>query len=356
MSIARKFLHTALPGRVVFGSGLRRSAAEELARLGCSHGIVVSGPNGAAAAHAVHDQLGPQAAGIFTGAAMHTPVEVTERALSEVRASGADALIALGGGSAIGLAKAIALRTNLPQIVIPTTYAGSEMTPILGETSGGRKTTIRDLRVLPEVVIYDVELTYSLSAALSATSGMNAMAHAVEALYAKDASPVISMMATEAIRVMARALPGIAADTLDESARSDALYGAWLCGSVLGSVGMALHHKLCHVLGGSFNMPHAETHTVLLPHTAAFNAVAVPQTLAPVASLLDSSAPGLGLYNLARRIGAPLTLKELGLPEAALDRAAAIAMEQPYWNPRPLSRDGIRALLDHAWHGRPPAT
>ena len=152
------------------------------------------------------------------------------------------------------------------------------------------------------------------------------------------------------------AAPRGAADTLDESARSDALYGAWLCGSVLGSVGMALHHKLCHVLGGSFNMPHAETHTVLLPHTAAFNAVAVPQTLAPVASLLDSSAPGLGLYNLARRIGAPLTLKELGLPEAALDRAAAIAMEQPYWNPRPLSRDGIRALLDHAWHGRPPAT
>jgi maleylacetate reductase len=355
MSASRSFVHTALPGRVIFGPGTRAQVAEELARLQCSRAFILSGPHGAADARALHDQLGAQAVGIFTDAVMHTPVEVTERALQEVCARGTDALIALGGGSTTGLGKAIALRTDLPQIVIPTTYAGSEMTTILGETAGGRKTTVRDLKVLPEVVIYDVELTYSLSPALSAASGMNAIAHAVEALYAKDGSPIVSIMATEAIDALARALPAIKANPRDEAARSDALYGAWLCGTVLGSVGMALHHKLCHVLGGSFNMPHAETHTVLLPHATAFNAEAVPDKLAPVATLLGSAGPGQGLYDLAKRIGAPTSLKELGLPQDALDRAADIAMEQPYWNPRPLTRDGIRALFDDAWHGRRPS-
>jgi len=354
MPASRSFVHTALPGRVIFGPGARGKAAEELAHLQASRAFVLCGPHGAADAQALHDRLGPQAVGLFTGAVMHTPVEVTERALQEVRTSRADALIGLGGGSTTGLGKAIALRTDLPQIVIPTTYAGSEMTPILGETASGRKTTQRDLKVLPEVVIYDVELTYSLSPALSATSGMNAIAHAVEALYAKDASPIITIMATEAIGAMARALPAIAAKPRDEEARSDALYGAWLCGSVLASVGMALHHKLCHVLGGSFNMPHAETHTVLLPHATAFNAEAVPEKLAPVARLLGTVGPGEGLYDLEKRIGAPTSLKDLGLPQDALDRAADIAMEQPYWNPRPLTREGIRALLDDAWHGRRP--
>ena len=354
MSASRSFVHTALPGRVIFGAGARAQAADELARLQASRAFILTGPHGAADAQALHDRLGPQGVGLFTGAVMHTPVEVTERALQAVRASGADALIALGGGSTTGLGKAIALRTDLPQIVIPTTYAGSEMTPILGETAGGRKTTVRDFKVLPEVVIYDVELTYSLSAALAATSGMNAIAHAVEALYAKDASPIITIMAREAIGALARALPAIAAKPRDEEARSDALYGAWLCGSVLGSVGMALHHKLCHVLGGSFNMPHAETHTVLLPHATAFNAEAVPDQLAPVAQMLGADGPGQGLYDLEKRINAPTSLKELGLPQDALDRAADIAMEQPYWNPRPLTRYGIRALLDDAWHGRRP--
>jgi maleylacetate reductase len=354
MSASRSFVHTALPGRVIFGAGARAQAADELARLPARRAFILSGPHGAADAQALHERLGPQAAGLFTGAVMHTPVEVTERALQAVRASGADALIALGGGSTTGLGKAVALRTDLPQIVIPTTYAGSEMTPILGETAGGRKTTVRDLKVLPEVVIYDVELTLSLSPALSATSGMNAIAHAVEALYAKDASPIITIMASEAIGALARALPVIAAKPRDEEARSDALYGAWLCGSVLASVGMALHHKLCHVLGGSFNMPHAETHTVLLPHATAFNAEAVPEKLAPVARLLSAAGPGQGLYDLEKRINAPTSLKELGLLQEALDRAADIAMEQPYWNPRPLTREGIRALLDDAWHGRRP--
>lgn len=354
MCSSRSFVYTALPSRVIFGAGARESVVEELERLRCKRVFLLSGPQGADDAGKLQELLGSRAIGRFAGAVMHTPLEVTEYALQAVHAQRADVLIALGGGSATGLSKAIALRTDLPQIVIPTTYAGSEMTPILGETAAGRKTTVRDLKVLPEVVIYDVELTYTLPAGLSATSGMNAIAHAIEALYAKDGSPIVSIMATEAIGALARALPAIAADPRDEVARSDALYGAWLCGSVLGSVGMALHHKLCHVLGGSFNLPHAETHAVVLPHATAFNAETEPEKLAPVAALLDNGGPGQGLYDLAKRIGAPTSLKELGLPSEAIDRAADIAMEQPYWNPRALTRVGIRALLDDAWHGRRP--
>ncbi len=348
------FVYNALPSRVVFGAGTLASAADEIARLKRSRAFVLSTPEQAGDAEQLQSRLSSRAVGRYTGATMHTPVEVTERALQQVRALDADVLIALGGGSTTGLAKAIALRTELPQIIIPTTYAGSEMTPILGETASGKKTTVRDLKVLPEVVIYDVELTYSLPVSLSATSGMNAIAHAVEGLYAKDSNPIASLMAFEGIRALVRALPVIVDAPRNKEARSDALYGAWLCGTVLGSVGMALHHKLCHVLGGSFNLPHAETHTVVLPHVASFNAEAVPKLLVPVAELLGTNGPGQGLYELAKRLGVPTTLKDIGLPLDTLDRVAEIAMEQPYWNPRPVSKDALRAILDDAWHGRRP--
>lgn len=348
------FVYAALAARVIFGAGTRKDIGTEMTRLRCRRAFILSGLRHTAAARELESALGNSAAGLFTGATMHTPIAVTEQALREVKEKNADVLIAIGGGSTIGLGKAIALRTDLPQIVVPTTYAGSEVTPILGETVGGKKTTIRDTKVLPEVVIYDVELTYRLPAALSATSGMNALAHAVEALYAKDRNPVTSMMGLEGIGALVRALPVIAVTADDKNARSDALYGAWLCGTVLGAVGMALHHKLCHVLGGSFGLPHAETHAVVLPHAVSFNAAAVPELLAPVAALLDAASPGQGLYDLAVRIDAPVALKKLGLPYEALDQAADIAMGQPYWNPRPLSRPAIRAILEDAWQGRRP--
>jgi maleylacetate reductase len=349
------FVYNGLPSRVVFGRGTLLRVAEEVDRLGCRRVLVLSGPLQAEQATALQAQLGKLAAGVFAAAAMHTPVEVTDKAVGMVKSLAADGLVALGGGSATGLGKAIALRTDLPQLAIPTTYAGSEMTPILGETEAGRKTTIRDLRVLPEVVVYDVELTYSLPPALSATSGMNAIAHAVEGLYAKDRNPITSLMALDGIRALASALPRIVQTPRDPDARTQALYGAWLCGTVLGSVGMALHHKLCHTLGGAFDLPHAETHTVVLPHAVAFNAAAVPELLAPVGALLGAEGPGQGLFDLAQRIGAPTALRDLGMPEDALDRAATLACEQPYWNPRPLSAAAIRLLLADAWQGRRPA-
>jgi maleylacetate reductase len=285
---------------------------------------------------------------------MHTPVEVTEDAMRVVAERSVDGLIAVGGGSTTGLAKAIALRTDLPQIVAPTTYAGSEMTTIIGETKDGRKVTQKSLKVLPEVVIYDVDLTLSLPASLSGVSGMNAIAHAVEALYAQDGNPVMDLMALEGISALNRALPLIAASTHDIDARADALYGAWLCGICLGTAGMALHHKLCHTLGGTFDLPHAETHTIVLPHAAAYNESAARPAMARVAVALGAASAAQGLYDLAGRIGAKRALRDLGMPEAGIDRAADLAMANPYWNPRPLERGAVRELIARAWAGERP--
>jgi alcohol dehydrogenase class IV len=224
----------------------------------------------------------------------------------------------------------------------------------LGETQDGRKITQRNLKVLPEVIIYDVDLTLSLPRGLSATSGMNAIAHAVEALYARDSNPIISHLAEQGITVLARALPLIMRNPEHKGARSDALFGAWACGTCLGAVGMALHHKLCHTLGGSFNLPHSETHTVVLPHATAYNRAAAPAAMARVARALAAADAAEGLFDLAKMLAAPTALKDIGMPEDGLDRAAELAASAPYWNPSPIERSGIRALLDDAFHGRRP--
>jgi maleylacetate reductase len=349
------FVFDGLPGRVVFGDGTLARTGEEIARLGRGQALVLSSPGHAAAGRRLAAQLGTRAAGVFAGAAMHTPVSVTEKAVRAFAEAGADCVVSLGGGSTIGLGKAIAVRTGADQVAVPTTYAGSEMTDILGETAEGRKTTRRDPAIRPETVIYDVELTLGLPPAMTATSGLNALAHAVEALYARDRNPVLTLMARDAIVALGAALPALAVDPADRAARTRALYGAWLCGAALGGTTMALHHKLCHVLGGSFGLPHAETHAVVLPHAAAFNAVAAGDLLAPVTAALGGGSPGSALHGLARRIGAPSSLRELGLAAGDIDRAAALAVETPYWNPRPAGRDDVRALLAAAWEGVPPA-
>src|SRR6267142_929217 len=300
------FVYNGLPTRVVFGSGTSARAGEEARRIGVKRPLVLSTPEQKNEAQALAAKLGMDVAGVFSGAKMHTPVEVTEKTLQVVTESKADGTIALGGGSTTGLGKAIALRTDLPQIVLPTTYAGSEMTNILGETSEGRKKTLRSPKVQPEVVIYDVELTFTLPTRLSATSGMNAIAHAVEGLYAEDRNPIVTLMALEAIRAMAEGLPAILDRPRDPAARAKTLYGAWLCGTVLGSVGMALHHKLCHTLGGTWNLPHAETHTIVLPHAIAYNEAAAPDAMARIARALNTRSAAQGLYELAQKLNAPL--------------------------------------------------
>lgn len=351
----RSFVHTSLPTRVVFGAGTVAALPEEVDRLGLRRVLVVATPAQAADATALADRLGARAGGVFAAAAMHVPYDVTLRALAAAETMDADGVVAFGGGSATGLAKAIALRTDLPQVILPTTYAGSEMTPIHGETRDGRKITQRTPRVQPETVIYDVDLTLTLPAGMSVTSGFNAIAHAAEALYAPDTTPVINLLAEDAIASLGRALPRIVADPADASARWDALYGAWLAGSCLGVVSMSLHHKLCHVVGGSFNLPHAETHTILLPHALAYNAPAAPGAMAAIARALGAETAPEALFDLAGRFGAPRALRDIGMAEPDVDVAVGLVMQDAYANPRPLERDAIRRLLAAAWAGDRPA-
>ena len=349
----RSFTYTSHPARVIFGSGTIARLPDELALMGAERALILCTAAQADAAEALTARIGPRAVGVFAKAAMHTPVDVSTAATDEARQRGADAVISLGGGSAIGLGKAIALRTDLPQIAVPTTYAGSEMTPIIGETDGGQKRTQVTAKVLPEVVIYDVDLTMTLPAAMSGTSGINAIAHAIEALYARDTNPVITALALEAIAALSRALPAIAQNPQDRAARSEALYGAWLCGTCLGAVGMALHHKLCHTLGGSFELPHAETHSVILPYALAYNAPAIPEVMARLRTVLGADPVG-ALYDLGRAVGAPASLAALGMPEAGVARAADLALANPYWNPRPLEPRALHDLIARAYHGTRP--
>jgi alcohol dehydrogenase class IV/protocatechuate 3,4-dioxygenase beta subunit len=349
------FTYTASPARVVFGTGAVAAVSDEVLRLGASRVLLLSTPSLDNAAGAVRRALGPLLAAEFDGAAMHTPVGVTEQALRVLRDYNADCLVAVGGGSTTGLAKALAVRTDLPQVILPTTYAGSEVTPVLGETADGQKTTRSSQAALPETVIYDVDFTLSLPVNMSVCSAFNAMAHAVEALYSPEANPVVDSMALGAISLIAAALPVISIDPGDISARTSLLQAAWLAGTCLGTVGMGLHHKLCHVLGGSLDLPHAQTHTAVLPHVMAYNAEAVPDVMARVAAALDVSYAPDGVFDLIKWIGGPVSLRQLGMAEKDIASLARQAVAASYPNPRELSVDGIEELLRNAWRGKRPS-
>ena len=350
------FTYQANPSRVVFGAGALAHLAREIDLLGARRALILSTPEQADSARRVAEMLGERAAGIFAKAVMHVPIECAREARAEANRLGADCAVAIGGGSTTGLGKAIALDSGLPILAIPTTYAGSEMTPIYGITEAGVKKTGRDPRVLPRTVIYDPELTLTLPLGMTITSGLNAIAHAAEGLYAFDGNPITSLMAEEGIRATAAALPRLAADAKDMVARGDALYGAWLCGAVLGAVAMGLHHKLCHTLGGSFNLPHAATHTVILPHALAYNAAQAPQAMQRIARALGAphGSAAQGVFDLAQRHHAPVALKDIGMPADGLDRAADLAVQNQYPNPRPLERAAIRELLQAAFDGTRP--
>lgn len=346
------FTYQMLPARVVFGQGTRKMLAAEADRLGLRRLLVLSTPEQAALADDVCRLLGAKVVGTFNGATMHTPVDVTERALEVVRAHDVDGIVAVGGGSTTGLGKAIALRTDLPQMVLPTTYAGSEMTPILGETQDGRKVTQRGPKIQPEVVIYDVDLTLSLPAAISALSAFNAIAHAAEALYAPDGNPIVALMAEEGVRAITDALPRVMRAPGDVDARSSLLYGAWLCACCLGATTMGLHHKLCHTLGGLFDLPHAQTHAIVLPYALAYNASRIPEALERLARAMKAENAIDAIFRLERDCAIPLALRDIGMPESGIASAVAQAVANPYANPRAVDADSVSELLARAWLGQ----
>jgi alcohol dehydrogenase class IV len=349
------FEYTANPARIIFAAGAVNRVADEVARLGRNRVLVLASPDLAAEADRVETALGGMLVGRYDGVTMHTPVEVTEDAMKVFGSVLPDCVVAVGGGSATGLAKALAARTGVDQIIIPTTYAGSEVTPVLGETERGKKTTRSSPAVLPETVIYDVELTRRLPVSVTVTSAFNAMAHAVEAMYAPQANPAIDSWALQAITLLARGLRKVADNPTDLDIRTDLQVGAWLAAACLGSVGMGLHHKLCHTLGGSFGMPHAATHTVVLPHAMAYNRPAATGAMHRIAGVLQVGDAPTGVYDLIAAAGGPLALHDLGLAREDIPHAAALATSATYPNPRIATRDGIAELLEAAWAGRRPS-
>ncbi|MDU9005396.1 maleylacetate reductase [Sedimentitalea todarodis] len=350
----KEFTYTALPTRVIFGAGKLATIRDEVDAIGATRALVLCTPPQRAQAEQVAELLGSRLADIYDGAEMHVPIEGARMARQLAAELEADCAVAIGGGSTIGLGKAIALEAPVPIIAIPTTYAGSEMTPIYGITEDGLKRTGRDVRVLPRSVIYDPDLTMSLPLGMSLVSGMNAIAHAAEGLYAQDGNPVMSLMAEEGIRALSQGMPALVEAPQDKEARARCLYGAWLCGTVLGHVGMALHHKLCHTLGGSFNLPHAETHTIVLPHALAYNSPAAPQAMERIAAAIGASDAAIGLHRMAAKLGVPMALRDIGMKETDLNRACEIALADPYWNPRPIEAAPMRDLLQRAWEGAEP--
>lgn len=339
---------------VAFGAGVRHRAREYAEASACKRVLILTTPHQSDLGLELAEALGPLAAGIFSKAAMHTPTDITEEALAHLDEAGADAVLSAGGGSTIGLGKALDLRADVFQIALPTTYAGSECTPILGQTENGVKTTMSDPKLRPDLVLYDAELVATLPVPMTITSALNAMAHAVEALYAKDRTDAATKLALEGLSAFQRSLPAVISAPSDLAAREATQKGAWACGTVLGQVGMALHHKLCHTLGGSLNLPHAETHAIILPHATAYNLPAAAAELAPVAGMFGDEDAALGLWKFAKSLGAPTALMDLGVTEADLDRLADLATTNPYWNPREITKDGIRALLGRAWEGAAP--
>ena len=342
------FTHDVLPQRVVFAAGALARLGEETERLGLSRALVVATPgSGERLGQKILETLGARAAGLHAQAVIHVPKAIAEAGLAAARGAKADGLVAVGGGSAIGLAKAIARETGLPIIAIPTTYSGSETTTIFGITDGARKVTGRDAKVMPRTIIYDPELTLGLPAAVSAASGMNAIAHCVESFWADGRTPVTLALASEAMRRFAKNLPAVVANGADRDARGECLIAAWLSGTVL-SVSNGLQHKLAHVLGG-LGLPHAEAHAVILPHVTRFNLAAAPEANARLAEALGSSDPAASVAAMLKQFPIPQRLRDIGFDAGKADFVAGEIAAQAIKSPRPVSAAEVRELLGAAY-------
>lgn len=348
-----RFTHEGVPTRVVFGLGSRHGLADEIDRLGLSQVVLIASGSSRAEADALAGLLDHRLTWRVDGVRQHVPAELAAEVTADAIRVGADGVVTVGGGSATGLGKALAL-SGLPLVAIPTTYAGSEMTPVWGVTTDGRKETGRDPQVLPKTVLYDPELTFRLPPLVTAASGMNALAHCLEALWAAGASPLSSPIALDGARALCEAVPAAVAEPWDPAVRSRALVGACQAGMTLATAGAGLHHRLCHVLGGRFDLPHAQTHAALLPHVVGFNEPALGGLAARMAIAVGSGRASTGVHDLLVRMGLPTGLSELGMPESAIDEVAAEVAASPPPNPRPVDEAALRWILRAAWEGDGP--
>jgi alcohol dehydrogenase class IV len=347
------FTYDGLPGRIVFGAGTAHTRlAGELDLLGAQRILLIATDTEGDLATRLCTPFADRIVSTFSQVRPHVPVEVAEQARKAATDSGADLVLSVGGGSTTGTAKAIALTTRLPVVAIPTTYAGSEVTPVWGMTDHGRKTTGTDRRVLPKTVVYDPDLTLSLPVELSAASALNAVAHCVEAFWAPRRSPVSSAVAEDGIRHLAAGLDTLAASPTVTPAREELLLGAYLAGSAFAVAGSGLHHKICHVLGGAFDLPHAQTHAIVLPYVLAYNAPNATEATHRISRALGRPDSVTALRELGTGLGGPASLRELGVTEADIDTVVGdITAIAPADNPTPVTDEGVRAILRGAWAG-----
>ncbi len=347
------FDHTTLPQRVVFASGgAARNIAAQVELLGAERILLIAGRTSSPLAETV--ALDVPVVARIDRVRQHVPIGHAEAATALAMDVAADAIVAIGGGSATGLAKIVAIRTGLPIVSVPTTFAGSEATDVWGLTEGGRKVTGADPLALPAVIVYDATLTAGLPTRLAIASGLNAVAHAVDAFWAPRADPVNRALGTEGLTALVAGLHGMRASADDLGARERTLYGAYLAAVAFASAGSGIHHKICHVLGGRFGLSHAEMHAVVLPHVAAFLVPAAPDAAARISAAFGGAPAHLALFRFSEQLDAPRSLRELGLREADLPEAARLALEAvPPSTPRPVSLADMRQLLTAAWAGTP---
>jgi alcohol dehydrogenase class IV len=356
----KPFEYVALPSRVLFGAGYLDCVAAEVEALGGRRAFLIHDPTSEGNAAKVAAALAGKAdVKLWGQVVQHVPIDLAEPARKAVDEHGSDLVISIGGGSSTGLAKAIALSHGLPILAVPTTYAGSEMTTIYGLTGDRHKQTGKSPQVLPKTVVYDPLLTLGLPANVTGPSAFNSLAHCVEALYAQGHNPVASAIALEGVRAISESLPRVMRQMDDVEARGDLLYGAMLGGMSLGATASGFHHRLCHILGGKFNLIHADTHSVILPHAVAFNARALPAEMRRLAGALGvpGGDPAAALWDLAKTSGIPTDLASLGLPREGLEEVAAEVVAEEKHNPVPLDEASVMALLNAAYDGiRPSAT
>lgn len=359
LSTARlpSFARTALPGRVVFGPGSLQRLASEADGLGVRHVLLIVAAYDRNLSELSLPALGARVGLLWEEVRRHVPRELAGRAVAAARANAVDAIVTVGGGSTTGLGKAVAVETGLPLIAVPTTYAGSEMTPIYGLTSDGEKRTAKDARALPALAIYDPELVRSLPPAVVGPSGMNALAHCVEALWADEGDPVTDVLALEATRLLAEHLAA-AYESDDIGARGQLQLAACLAGNALGTVGTSIHHSLCHLMGGMYDLPHAETHAVVLPYAVAFASAALPEARERLAVALATTANDVdgAIWDLGARVGTPAGLKALGMTREQVSAAARAAVDRELKSPRPLDLPAVEGLLADAWAGARPSS
>jgi maleylacetate reductase len=354
-----RFAHQTLPQRVIFASGeALATVAGEIERLGARRVMVIAAPAEAMLAETV--SAGLPVALFHDEVVMHVPAEVAGRAREAAVKAGADVMLCVGGGSTTGLAKAIAMTgspaAGLPIVAVPTTYAGSEATNVWGLTEDGKKTTGVDDLVLPRSVVYDASLMLTLPVEMSVASGLNAMAHCVDSMWGPRTDPIDQALAAEGIRALRLGLPAVKADPTGLRGREQTLYGAYLAAVAFASAGSGLHHKICHVLGGMFNLPHAQTHAVVLPHVLAFNVPNAPEAGQRMALALDAPTAAEGLATLRATLSAPTALKDYGMPEDGIAEAVTPVMAAlPAGNPTPVSAENLTALLRAAWEGTNPS-